>query len=859
MNGAVTRRLAFAPQRILGAVLVCAAGMITSHSVYAQSEQPLATVESAQDEDSRLIEGLLQRRLFKLARRFAAERIVAPELSPQQQAELAAELVRTYALEASHAPPERREALWLAATKVPVTFEQQFPENRFALLPRVQAAIALLAQGKLARQEGEILADEQLTLKARATLRGTTERLEALQEETDQRLRDSHRSDTLRKGPDLNSAQLLSLSRRITLLRAEATENHALSHPADSDDQRSLLLQALKLVEPLVTLPPESPLLWPSLLLEIRSARRLGRNDTVRQRLQALAEREPPLEIQLEAQAEEVRLLLATDQLDDALEIVNKRRSIGGREGAEMDFASFETFVALWKRAERDKNEPQVDVWQSQASAVVNDLEQLYGSYWARRAELLLTQQALSGTSQNIDLLQRTAEGYVRKREWPEALANYDRAIQAATAASETARTYQLRLAAAAVAVRANQYREASRRFEGAANLHPAEKDAGQRHLMAAYYESLAAREEPSPSLDRYATLLQENLQLWPRDESAEQAAMWLAQLRFASRRWSDATKAYMRVSPESTHFSLAVDGARQAALQWFQEDKQRGELVSHDVEKVIEYFERIITQGSDNAAGWTSTMRLATETASQLWLNYVDNGYAGAQAVLEIALRSDPDAPTGWRNRLESLLVVAYAGQGDLAAAQQTLDRVGGDSAERLFELLLGLNQVANSATPQIKQEMAKLELLVIENLKPMREQLEEIARLEIDIREAEALAITGQQEEAKRLYQALAKAHPNNLQIQLGLGHLLASSEARADWEAGLAQWRMIQGRSRPQSPNWYEAKYQIAHCHIRLGNHQEAVQMLRYLGTLDPEMGGEEMKGRFQRLLRLAQSGA
>ncbi|MEX0792672.1 MAG: hypothetical protein WD045_06020, partial [Pirellulaceae bacterium] len=525
----MTRRLPFIAQRILVAVLVCAAGMILPHGTYAQSEQPLATVETAQDEDSRLIEGLLQRRLFKLARRFAATRIVAPERSPQQQAEMAAELVRTYALEASHAPPERREALWLAATKVPVTFAEQFPENRFALLPRVQAAIALLAQGKLARQEGEILADEQLTRTARATLRGTTERLETLQEETDQRLRESHRGDTLRKVPDLNSAQLLSLSRRITLLRAEATENHALCHETDSDDQRSLLLQALKLVEPLVTLPPESPLLWPSLLLEIRSARRLGRIDTAQQRLAALAEREPPFGIQLEAQAEQVRLLLAADKLDDALEIVNKRRSIGGQEGAEMDFASFETFVALWKRAERDKNEPQVDVWQSQASAVVHDLEQLYGSYWARRAELFLTQQALSGTSQNIDLLQRTAEGYVRKREWTEALANYDRAIQAATSASETARTYQLRLAAAAVAVRANEYRAASRRFEEAANLHPAEKDAGQRHLMAAYYESLAAREEPSPNLERYANLLQENLQLWPRGESADQAAMWLA------------------------------------------------------------------------------------------------------------------------------------------------------------------------------------------------------------------------------------------------------------------------------------------------------------------------------------------
>jgi hypothetical protein len=166
---------------LLASIGVCAAGLSGPAIVRGQSDQPLAIIEKSPDEESRLVEGLLSRRLFKLARQYAAQQIVDPDLSPRGQAELAAELVRTYALEASHAPPDRRDSLWQAATKVPVTFEQQFPDNRFVLLPQVQAAIAVLAQGKLARQEGEILEDEQLTLQARAALRGALQRLDTLQ------------------------------------------------------------------------------------------------------------------------------------------------------------------------------------------------------------------------------------------------------------------------------------------------------------------------------------------------------------------------------------------------------------------------------------------------------------------------------------------------------------------------------------------------------------------------------------------------------------------------------------------------------------------------------------------------------
>lgn len=807
------------------------------------------------DDDRAMIEGLLSRQLFELAELYAAQQIVAEVIGPRHQAEMAAELIRAYTLHAMSARQSERQRWWEAAAAVAPQFEKQFPGQKALPLVQVQDAVSQLSRVRLLRQEGEVLGEADKTAEAQWRIAETLQRLEQLQQTVDEALRQSHQATD--GNAALGSDELLALSRRVTLHRAEAWEEQGLCYERDSLDRTNAMAQAVRQVETLTPLRPETGVLWPALLLEIRALRGLSRLDEAAAKVAHLRQRQPPPQMLLAAQAEEIRIALDRDDLKAAAKMIEQPREIDGVISPELDFACFETYLALWKAAEAQDQAEEVKLWQNRAATVVRELDHLHGAYWARRAEQRLTGSASSGGTENLDLIRRTAEGYARQKRWDEAIKNYDLGAQAAAQSNLTEAEYALRLSAAAAAIEAGKVAEGARRFREAAVRFPAAEDAPLRHLTAAYYQSMLARETNPPELEPYIELLKENLQRWPSGEAAQQAAMWLGQIEFSRGNWREATEAYLLVPPESAHFPQAVDGVRQSALKWFQAAEARDELVPQDVQKVIQYFEQIIVSGQMGADQWTAPMRLAAETAAQLWLSYTPKGYDNARAVLEVALRSDSDAPQGWRNRLESLRVIALAGLGRLEEAEANLRQASTDSPAHLFEVLQALGQIGNSASPIMRQQIARLELRVVELLRPNLNQLDDITRQAIQIREAEALATSGALEAGIEHYQQLAQAQPTNFEIQQGLARMLSRGTTAAFQQQALDRWRWISSKSRAQSPAWYEAKLEIARCHLRLGDPRETVKMIQYLQTLYPDLGGLEFRGQFVELLQQAMS--
>jgi len=812
----------------------------------------VAWAQSALDDDRRMIEGLLDRQLFGLAERYAAQQVMAEAITPSHRAEMAAELVRAYSLHAMNARPSERDRYWNSAAAVLPQFQKQFPDPATAILIEVQSAHSQLARLRLLRQEGEVFDDSVKLAQAQQLAAQVLQQYEALQEKTDALLRQSH---TPNNQLPLTSNQLLALSRKITLQWAEAAEEQGLSYPADSLDRTNAMVQAIQRVEPLTKLRPDTQVKWPAQLLAIRALRYLGRLDQARSAVAMLlaTEPSPPLAVVNAAWAEDIRVALAQNNLTLATELINKVRAADQPSSAQLDYAIFETYLAHWKQAEEKQDTKDIQLWQGRSAAVVGELEQLYGSYWARRAEQQLTGSASTGGTQNVDLLRRTAENYVRQKDWDEALKNYDLGAKAARATNQPSEEYQLRLAAAAVAVEAGNLVEGVQRLREATLEFPAEPDASLRHLTAAYYQSQLARQADPPQLEPYIQLLQENLSRWNEGEPAAQAAMWLAQIEFSRGNWRAATEAYLLIPPASTHFPLAVEGVRQASLKWFQTAQAKQELVPQDVRKVIDYFEQVVLNGQSGGGPWTATMRLASESAAQLWINYTSSGYDNARAVIEVALRSNPDGPAGWRSRLESLQVIALAGLGKLDQAQAKLQQVRDDSPQQLFEVLQALSQMGGSASPAIRQQIAQIELAVIGMLRPNLMQLDEATRMVITTREAEALAAIGKLDNAIDLYTTLAAQHPADAEVQVGLARMLSRGTTAQQQEQALAHWRQISRKSRTQSPTWYEAKLEIARCHIRLGSPDEAKQVVRYLQTLYPDMGGPEMKARFVELMQ------
>ena len=115
----------------------------------------------------------------------------------------------------------------------------------------------------------------------------------------------------------------------------------------------------------------------------------------------------------------------------------------------------------------------------------------------------------------------------------------------------------------------------------------------------------------------------------------------------------------------------------------------------------------------------------------------------------------------------------------------------------------------------------------------------------------------ISGNRTEALGFYERLAAQFPDRRDVQTTWGELLYDegirTSARTTLEKSLKQWREIEKRSENQSEAWFEAKYRIASLYIALGNRAWAEKMVRSLSVLYPEMGGEEMKDKFQKILQ------
>ncbi len=97
-----------------------------------------------------------------------------------------------------------------------------------------------------------------------------------------------------------------------------------------------------------------------------------------------------------------------------------------------------------------------------------------------------------------------------------------------------------------------------------------------------------------------------------------------------------------------------------------------------------------------------------------------------------------------------------------------------------------------------------------------------------------------------------ALAEQHPSDGQMQETLAELLTTEGDAADWRRGVEKWREVQQKSRPGSARWFRANYGLARTHLLLGNKLEARKIVRLLAKARPDLGGEEMKARFGKLL-------
>jgi tetratricopeptide (TPR) repeat protein len=219
-------------------------------------------------------------------------------------------------------------------------------------------------------------------------------------------------------------------------------------------------------------------------------------------------------------------------------------------------------------------------------------------------------------------------------------------------------------------------------------------------------------------------------------------------------------------------------------------------------------------------------------------------------------------------------LEVEAAASRGDFAVAEKLLADVGasaekGDvgnsavtpSADGVQELLAALAamRLAKQADAEAARRIAGVELAagkLLSTLQPdgaagaMKDSA--AARRAA----ADALAAAGRRDEALAAYRALVAEFAADAAVQRGYAALLAAGNDRQSLAAALDQWRLVESKTRPATADWFSAKYEVAALHERLGDKQQALRVVTLLAALYPDLGGAEMKSKFDALRRRCQ---
>ncbi len=798
--------------------------------------------------ERRMIDGLLERRLFGLAESYCQQRLSGSDVSERRRAEITVELSRTYAEEALNAAPGDRDAHWQEALGVVQQFRAAAPNGPFRWLAQRQEALVSLSAGELARHEAEVVAEADTLLdEARRRIRAAVAELQRLDEQIDDEL--IRRSQRPVGGTDsLTTDELHLLQSDVRSQLARALMNQGLCYPAETADRTNSLSRAAAAFRPLAE--AVEPIDWNSRLGLLRCLRHL-KDTAMWQRLLRHYAEQAPTAIEAELKLERAKNLLDLGQTAEALKVLDDRPALTPLVAARWDYARLVALLAAWK-AEQDSD--RAAALQKQTIRQVELLEADHGPYWMRRAEGLMGRHvAAAPATDDLAILIRAAASFYRAGKLADALAAYDRARDHATASGQRQQAFELGKKAAAIEQQRGHFAEARDRFRAVANAQPDHADAAATHLLATYNAAQQLQAAKSPDLSDYIAILEEHLQRWPDSPTADNAAWWLGRVLMSQAKWSEAADSLGKIRLQYEDYpavlvALAECYRRQlATLAGSQKDQLAVATAAAD------HFSRIADEAA-GAADLKLVARAALVEAARFRLHFARQQYAETERALTAALAENADAPAEWKTAARSLLVYALAAQPEkLALARSQLDELAAALPHDLLDLVIGVAALMHDASPQSQRRLAELVLHAAKLLDEAGEKLAPAARQQLDRAVTEAYVAAGQRREALAAYKRLAETYPNDARIHTAYAELLLDGPDAASWQAALTKWREVETKSRPGTPNWFLAKYSQALAHERLGNKQQAARIVKVMQVLHPDLGGAELKARFLELLR------
>lgn len=742
-----------------------------------------------------------------------------PNLSLEQRAQIALEMSATLDRAAQAATSaEVRRAQWGRAIALLDAFNQKEPVQPDREAFALQAAVYTWAQAQSWIQQAELNpSDRQARAKAIAGFDSAVSRLRRI------------------SAVGTPEAEALEQNQRYRLAQALADRARYEDSGLPETRQRELE-EALKALGHPFTDPALDGFAH---LLQADLLTRLGRLDQAQAELRRAkrVKPAPPAPALLQA---EVQLALSRKAFDEALRLIDAAHI----EPAERDLLSLRVHLAQRAAASESGERAQAE---ARAFRTAQALQK------ADRPEL---RQALIELAKEIpepdddepagawDLL---GEGFLAMGDWDKASSLIVRGAERADRDGQHEQAAALRTRAGAILFQAGRFARADALLTGVFNDRKAgsvRAKAGMLRVLARARGLAAGKRELTR--EQLIEALEAQLREFPDDLTAGETRWLLGNLRLQDGQRDEAIELWKGVPRGDAHWleaHKAVAGVRQQDLeaQLISGDRAESRRKLNEVARFLISSRAETSQPSDRIEIDLCRARLElTPVAGR------------AETALEICDRILKASSTvDQRLRTERLRIVALAQLGRFVDAETDTREVAASSSPgELLGLARLLDSTAKFAEADLyRRRLGLLMRIVLGRALEHPEALSPADRTEAQLRLTRGLLFNGDYDGARRSLQNSASAFGT---LPDALLDDLADTYIRLDaFALAVDVYRLQAQHCHPGSPAWFGARYGQALAFYRSGKPEEARRLIDATAILHPELGGAELREKFERL--------
>jgi len=816
------------------------------------------------DEAERLYyAGLRQRGLFALTEGYLQSQLSNEALTDSRKAYLMLELSRTYAAHAGQRLGDEQQELWKLAQ---TTAEQGFDggaQTEWSPHLRLQKEIVPVEQSRFELMQMRLTPhDAALRRKLTDQFQIHLKQLRSTENELNRESREVLPRYRTNPGA-ISPFEFRSVQNRNIYLICQNLADLAEAESADPKERKPAIRAALDRLRSLTGGVEDELITWEAKLLEARCHRLEGEYEAARVSLQR-SEGNWPGVLQSERLAEEVRLLLATNQSHMAAERLLEWRDSAGYLSGELSLLNLETLAAMWKFA-----------WEKQQESQANNLLELMqretartqrevGGIWAWRCQVFFDQmQQATRYGPEVAEKVQTAQSAYQAGDFDRAASLYREIAERAAEQKRPELASEMMFTAGSVLLQKGDFAAARQVFREGADKFTGTRRAADCHLMWVWCLGKQYEQAPTRSnREAYTAGLDEHLELFLSQPTAGDAQVMYGQFQENRLQFTKALQHYQAVPTDHVKAAIADLGAlrcyekillRLMELNQSQEAWQK-QAAGYMRARIAAYPQDPSKLSLMQCQFMTGAAKLMLGVL-ELDRTQIDRSLEHVIAAAELHT-SEPSPATDWNSIALSarrLRIVLLAQQGKVREAEALIEQVARAGTEPQLKLLDGLMAAAEQVSEGTRRDIGEIQLQASLELNRQRDKLSTDEQQQLDRCLAKSYLLTERSREAFELYETLVKQAPNDRELRLEYAKSLTACGTGDCLRRALPHWRYLENREKQGTTDWLRMRVEVIRSLLASGKPGEAEKLLTVTELLYPELGGDSLKQEYAGLKR------